>query len=79
MSTIETLRNRLSTQKGEWPRLCSETGLTYWWLTKFAQGRIAEPGLSKIERLDAWLTTAEGTAPAPGAGRASEADLQQAA
>lgn len=59
MTTIETLRQRLAAQKGDWPRLCAETGLTYWWLTKFAQGRIAEPGLSKIERLAEWLSGAE--------------------
>lgn len=62
MTTIQSIRTRLNAQKGEWPRLCAEADLTYWWLTKFAQGRIAEPGMSKIERLSAWLDQAEAPA-----------------
>lgn len=35
--------------------MCTATGLSYWWLTKFAQGRIREPGLSKVERLESYI------------------------
>lgn len=64
MTSADHLRNRLNAQKGDWPRLCADTGLSYWWVTKFAQGRIVEPGLSKVERLQGWLSTAESTEPA---------------
>jgi transcriptional regulator with XRE-family HTH domain len=51
MSTVLSLRTELQRRRGDWPALCQATGLSYSWLTKFAQGRIREPGLSKIERL----------------------------
>lgn len=51
MSTVQSLRAELQRRRGDWPALCQATGLSYSWLTKFAQGRIREPGLSKIERL----------------------------
>lgn len=59
MSTIDSVRARLAAQKGDWPQICREAQLTYWWLTKFAQGRIAEPGHAKIERLTQWLDARE--------------------
>lgn len=55
MSTVTQIRTSLQARKGDWPAICSHTGLSYWWLTKFAQGRIREPGLSKIERLQAYI------------------------
>lgn len=55
MSTITKIRSDLQSRKGDWPAICARTGLSYWWLTKFAQGRIREPGLSKIERLQAYI------------------------
>ncbi len=55
MDTIQTVRTELQRRKGDWPTLCKTAGLSYWWLTKFVQGRIREPGLSKIERLQAYI------------------------
>lgn len=55
MSTITQIRTSLQARKGGWPAICSHTGLSYWWLTKFAQGRICDPGLSKIERLRTYI------------------------
>jgi len=62
MDTITRIRASLQSRRGDWPTICSRTGLSYWWLTKFAQGRIAEPGLSKIERLQADLDAHPATA-----------------
>lgn len=55
MDTIARIREALQCRRGDWPLICAKTGLSYWWLTKFAQGRIREPGLSKIERLQAYI------------------------
>lgn len=55
MNDIEAVRAELNTRKGQWPEICSRTGLRYWWLVKFADGRILEPGASKIDRLRADL------------------------
>lgn len=75
MDTITTIRESLQSRRGDWPLICSTTGLSYWWLTKFAQGRIREPGLSKIERLQAYI--AKHPLPANAVG-AAPATLQEA-
>jgi hypothetical protein len=51
MSLITSTRSELMARKGDWPEICQLTGLSYWWLIKFAQGRIEEPGVSKLEKL----------------------------
>lgn len=66
MDTVTHLRAQLRQHRGDWPAMCRATGLSYWWLTKFAQGRIAEPGLSKIEKLQVYFANhplAEASAP----------------
>lgn len=55
MDTVTLLRAQLRSRRGGWPGICKTTGLGYDWLTKFAQGRIAEPGLSKIEKLQRYF------------------------
>lgn len=55
MSTVTKIRSELQLRRGDWPTLCRATGLSYWWLIKLAQGRIREPGLTKIERLQAYF------------------------
>ncbi len=51
MSLVSTVRTELVARKGDWPTICGQTGLSYWWVTKFAQGRIDNPGVLKLERL----------------------------
>jgi hypothetical protein len=53
MSLITTIRSELVARKGEWPTVCRQTNLSYWWVTKFAQGRIENPGVRKLETLQA--------------------------
>jgi len=88
MSTLTALRTALHSHKGDWPAICSATGLSYWWLTKFAQGRIRDPGLSKVERLQVYLAALTlpaanddaGTDPAAEAGASARAiDAQERA
>lgn len=74
MDTISGLRAQLNARKGEWPALCIEAGLSYWWLIKFAQGRIREPGLLKIERLQDVLG-AEPTGEEPDSAVSANADV----
>lgn len=53
MSTdlLTSTLTELSLRRGRWPSICRDTGLDYDWLTKLAQGRIADPGVRKIQRL----------------------------
>lgn len=55
MDTIIALRAELAARKGDWPLICQKTGLGYPWVTKFAQGKIAEPGLRKVEALQRYI------------------------
>lgn len=64
MDTATRIRSELQARRGDWPALCTTLGLSYWWLTKFAQGRIREPGLSKIERLQSYFAAHPLPAPA---------------
>lgn len=58
MDTIGSLRSKLDGCRGDWRSVCLATGLSYWWLVKFAQGRIKEPGLSKVEALQRYFAKA---------------------
>lgn len=51
MNSIESIRERLNACKGTWPKVCEDTGLDYSWLTKFAQGKIPNPGYTKVSVL----------------------------
>lgn len=55
MDTISILRSNLQRRKGDWPSMCRDTGLSYGWVTKFAQGKICEPGLRKVEALQRYI------------------------
>lgn len=55
MDTIALAKHELDLRRGDWPAICEGADLSYWWLTKFAQGRIQEPGLRKIERLQKYF------------------------
>ena len=51
--------NKLKASIGKWPAICQETGITYSWITKFAQGRIPSPGFDKIETLTHYFKARE--------------------
>lgn len=51
MTFAETIRGELQARKGDWPKICADTGISYWWMTKFAQGRIENPGVRHLESL----------------------------
>lgn len=49
---LQQTLDELARRRGQWPAICRATGLDYDWLTKLAQGRIADPGVRKIQRLN---------------------------
>jgi hypothetical protein len=51
MSMTEKARKYVKSLRGEWPRLCAETGLSYHWVCKFAQGVIKNPSAAFVEKL----------------------------
>lgn len=58
MDTLENIRNELRSRKGDWGVIASEAGVSYSWLTKFANNKIPNPGVITIERLDGILKRA---------------------
>ncbi|QTD88901.1 hypothetical protein [Burkholderia anthina] len=58
MSLVTLIRTELLARKGDWPRISQETDISYWWLTKFAQGRIENPGVRVLEKLQQYFATA---------------------
>lgn len=57
-TTLESTLELLAQRKGEWRKISNKTGLDYSWLTKFAQGKIKNPGFQKIQTLSAYLKAA---------------------
>ena len=55
MSLVTTIRTELLARKGSWPFICRETGISYWWLTKFAQGRVENPRIRVLEKLEKYF------------------------
>ncbi|WP_018869527.1 hypothetical protein [Thioalkalivibrio sp. ALgr3] len=55
-TTIEQLQASLRDCRGTWAQVCEDTGLNYWWLMKFAQGRISNPGYDKVQRLQRYFS-----------------------
>lgn len=53
MTTLERLKNWLETERGRWPAIAAEAGVTYNWITRLMQGRIQNPGVDRVERLSA--------------------------
>lgn len=48
---VEEIRGWVNEKKGAWKRLADDTGLSYHTIQKFAQGRIVEPRLAKLNAL----------------------------
>lgn len=54
-SMLSNMKSRLAARKGRWPEIAMAAGLEYQWLTKVMQGRIVDPGVTKVERVLATL------------------------
>lgn len=50
-SLLDYVLAELQQRKGTWRAICRKTGLDYSWLTKFAEGKIDDPGVRKIQLL----------------------------
>lgn len=46
----------LQCQRGSWAAIARESGISYSWIAKFANGKITNPGIKRIEDLMAHLT-----------------------
>ena len=51
MQTLTDLIQVTQQHKGDWVSLAAESGVSYSWLTKFAQGHIPNPGLATLTKL----------------------------
>ena len=64
MGLKETTINLLNERRGDWPEIASSVeGISYHWLQKLAQGHINDPGVTRIERLHAYLTASQEAEP----------------
>lgn len=51
MTRTEQARVYARSKRGQFKRLEAETGLTYWWISRFAQGGIKNPAADRVDRL----------------------------
>ena len=49
----------LKASRGERTKICRETGIEYGWVQRFLQGKIADPGWSKIDTLIQYIERTE--------------------
>lgn len=47
---------RLIERKGEWKKIAQGTGVSYSWITQFANRKLNNPGYRTLKRLDAYLS-----------------------
>lgn len=71
MSLVTTVRTELLARKGDWPFICRQAGVSYWWAIKFAQGQIKSPGAKNLEILQKYFETHPRAAAAASAGIAA--------
>lgn len=48
----QQVRAALLLHKGDWPELARESRVSYSWITKFAAGKIPNPGYPRLVRLN---------------------------
>lgn len=52
MDMLNKVAEALQARKGDWKQIAEDSGVSYSWLTKFAQGRIQNPAYNAIVKLD---------------------------
>lgn len=50
-SLLHQMKTRLNAAKGRWPTIVAEADVDYVWLAKVMQGRIKDPGITRVERV----------------------------
>ena len=48
----------LNARKGDWQKVAADSGVSYSWLSKFANGHIENPGFGTLTKLHEALTKA---------------------
>lgn len=66
------VRAALERRRGDWKRIAKESGVSYSWLSKFANHKIANPGFDTLKAVHAVTTS---VAPAPAAAAPETAGL----
>lgn len=59
MMDLDSLIASAQRHKGDWVALAAESGVSYSWLTKFAQGHIPNPGIATLAKLTAAIERRE--------------------
>ena len=64
-SLLDQMKTRVTAEKGRWPSICAQANVDYVWLFKVMQGRIKDPGITRVERVIAALNLMASAVPAP--------------
>lgn len=48
---LDAVKAGLEASRGHWPEIAKETGLGYFTLTNIAQGKVADPRISTVQKL----------------------------
>jgi len=53
---IAELKKLLKKHRASWSTMCEDTGLTWHWCRSVLEGKIKDPGVSRLEAALAWLS-----------------------
>jgi transcriptional regulator with XRE-family HTH domain len=51
----QSARDLLLARRGDWPRIAQATGISYGWITKFAQNVGGDPSYKRLRQLHDYL------------------------
>lgn len=46
------VKTKLNARRGDWPAISEQSGVSYSWIEKFANGRIPNPGVLTLEKIE---------------------------
>lgn len=53
---LEETKRLLDARRGSWANISRETGIDYHFITRVSNGRIADPGIIRLEKLHTYMT-----------------------
>lgn len=54
---MQQVHDALEARRGDWPTVAERAGVSYSWLSKFANGRIRNPGFETLTKLRHYFKT----------------------
>lgn len=61
MDILQFTKTYLEVNRGTWPQIAADSGVTYTWLTKVMQGNIKNPGVLELQKVIDYIESKGGS------------------